>query len=184
MKRLLFIFVFIAAKVWAEDIKDVKPPVAFPVNLVPWIVMGAIALVIAVVFFFKKRPKPVVPAKIQSPWEKAYERLEHLQSEMLIEKKNWSEYFFKLSLIVRMYIEDKYQINAPEMTTEEFLKFMEQSNDLNSYHKDILKGFLVSCDLVKFAKYQPQADETEKSFALAKKLIDETKPQVNEVIKT
>jgi hypothetical protein len=184
MKRLQLIFLFMAANVWAEDIKDVKPPVAFPINFLPWMIIGAIAFFAAIVYFFKKRPKPVVPAKTQTPWEKAYERLEQLQKEKLIEKNNWSEYFYKLSLIMRMYMEDKYQINAPEMTTEEFLKSMEQSQDLNAHHKDILKNFLISCDLIKFAKYQPPADEAEKSFALAKKLIDETKPQINEAAKT
>jgi hypothetical protein len=48
---------------------------------------------------------------------------------------------------------------------------------LSLEHKGLLRDFLVTSDLVKFAKYQPA--ETEASLALtsARRLVDQTKQE-------
>ena len=61
------------------------------------------------------------------------------------------------------------------MTTQEFLGYLRNSRHLNSEHNDLLKEFLNSCDMVKFAKYGPSLKETEMSFDMAKKLINALK---------
>ena len=49
-----------------------------------------------------------------------------------------------------------------------------------TYQNDILKQFLNSCDIVKFAKYIPRIEEGKDSIQLARKLVEEAKVAVNE----
>ncbi len=61
------------------------------------------------------------------------------------------------------------------MTTEEFLISARDAVELISEHKNLLKEFLLCCDLVKFAKYAPSVDEVNSIFDSAKNFIDQTK---------
>ncbi|MCA9399895.1 MAG: hypothetical protein KC618_09100, partial [Candidatus Omnitrophica bacterium] len=67
-------------------------------------------------------------------------------------------------------------IKASEMTTEEFLLHLRNSDKLTSQHKQILKDFLSSCDLVKFAKHVPGDSEIQDGINAARDLIQQTKP--------
>jgi len=53
--------------------------------------------------------------------------------------------------------------------------FLGKSGHLNEIQNLLLKDFLNSCDMVKFAKYAPTTNEALKNFDCAWKLIDETK---------
>jgi hypothetical protein len=61
------------------------------------------------------------------------------------------------------------------MTTEEFLNSMKVSSAMTMEQKDLLKGFLNECDLVKFAKHQPSTIEIERVFAAARIFVEETR---------
>jgi len=80
-----------------------------------------------------------------------------------------------VSDITRLYMENRFNIHAPHMTTEEFLYYLGVSGHLNDTQKSSLKDFLNSCDMVKFAKYAPTIKEALNNFGCAQKLIDETK---------
>ena len=81
----------------------------------------------------------------------------------------------ELSDIVRRYLENRFNLRAPEMTTEEFLNGVKDNKALSYEHKSLLREFLLHCDLVKFAKYEPPEKEADLSFKSAKELIDQTK---------
>jgi len=85
------------------------------------------------------------------------------------------KYYYILSDILRKYIEDRFNIKAPEMTTPEFLVYLKDSKELSAQQKEILKDFLVHCDMVKFAKYGPSAKEIDESFDIVIKFVNETK---------
>ena len=82
---------------------------------------------------------------------------------------------WKISGIIRHYLENRFALKAPEMTTEEFLFYVRDYGSLISEHKALLKEFLVACDMVKFAKHTPTVDAMMAIFDSAKKLVDETK---------
>lgn len=124
--------------------------------------------------FFKKTGKTeqkiIIPAHIT-----AYEELEALRSKKLVSKGMIKQFYFELSSIARRYLEKRFSLRAPEMTTEEFLISLKDSKVLSYEQKGLLKEFLSHCDMVKFAKYGPTDKEIDSSFNSAKKLIDETK---------
>ena len=137
------------------------------------------------IYFFlryqKSLPEPVKPPVPEIPaWEKAYQELEALRRENLLDKGLFKEFFTRVSDIARYYMEDRFKIHAPHMTTEEFLYYLGVCGHLNETQKKALQEFLNSCDMVKFAKYAPTTIEAWKNFDCAQKLIDETKPNAIE----
>jgi hypothetical protein len=177
----LFLDVPLAA---AEGIRDVKPPVALPSDffllvLILLILIGIGAIWLIRFLLRKKRKKKAAPAPALPPWAIAYERLESLRLEDLPGKGRTKEYYTRLSDIVRRYIEDRFDIHAPEMTTEEFLFSLRNSSKMNPKQKEALQGFLNCCDMVKFARYSSNHQEMEQSFSLARRLVDETKIEVS-----
>jgi hypothetical protein len=98
----------------------------------------------------------------------------------LISKGQIKEYYYRLSNIVRHYIENRFKLMAPERTTEEFLAEMMVTGKLTEDHKELVGNFLEHCDMVKFAAYGPDSREIENSFNSAKKLVDETREVMQE----
>ena len=164
------------------SIKDIKPPLSFQASYVLIIAILAIVIISLLIFLvihiLKKRAasrgsRRIIP--IRKPHEIAYEALRLLKERNLPGAGLVKEYYFEISKIARIYIENRFSLKAPEMTTEEFLYSLKDSDILTSTQKSIVKEFLNQCDLVKFAKYGPTSKEIEASFNTAKKLVDETK---------
>jgi len=164
-----------------NGIKDIRPPLYFKADYRLLIVFGIIILLVGVIFLacflFKKikMRKEGSPVIIRPAHEIAYEALRALKAKNLPTLGKMKQYYFELSLVARHYIEDRFRIAAPEMTTEEFLFHLRDSGILNGRHKNLLKEFLNLCDIVKFAKYGPTQKETDESFDAAKRFVDETK---------
>ncbi len=84
-------------------------------------------------------------------------------------------FYVKLSGIVRRYLENRFALHAPERTTEEFLEEMKTSPELVRPHRELLGDFLGRADLVKFAGFQPGAEDVEESIRKARLFLDETR---------
>lgn len=164
------------------DIRDIIGPKSFADKMRLYVLTALAAFLIAGAFFsfifWKKKNKefklPPVPAHII-----AYEALAALEKKDYIRQQQAKIYYIELSDIVRHYLENRFNIRAPEMTTEEFLVKVREDSALSLEHKSLLRDFLTNCDLVKFAKYQPVEPEASLSFSSAKKLVDQTKEEVS-----
>ncbi|MBF0338210.1 MAG: hypothetical protein HQL05_10295 [Nitrospirae bacterium] len=162
----------------ATDIRDIKD---LQDGKVPWpyLIAGALTLLIAALalYLFRRRRRtlkqPTLPRK--APHELAYEALERLRAGTLLQDGLLKEYFIELSAIVRYYIEDRFLLKAPEMTTEEFLLNVKEARQLSVSQKELLRDFLLRCDMVKFARYGPAPEEVEESFNAARRFVDETR---------
>ena len=165
--------------VLAQGLRDIKSPVSFPPNYlllaVILILLAVAALFFLIRFLISNRKKRPVPAIAKPAHVAAYEALEALRKKELPQRGRIKEYYYELSDIVRHYIEKRFNVRAPEMTTEEFLYALGSSDDLLKEHRDALNGFLHHCDLVKYAKYGPTLVEIDDAFGAAKELIDQTK---------
>ncbi|MBN1393234.1 MAG: hypothetical protein JW947_10590 [Sedimentisphaerales bacterium] len=107
--------------------------------------------------------------------EIAYECLRALVKQDLIKAGKIKEFYERLSDILRHYIEHRFNLRAPERTTEEFLAELPAANVLSQSEQERLGEFLRHCDLVKFAKYNPTAEQIQKTFDLVKNFIEITK---------
>ena len=177
---LLFsVTLLLAGEIFAEGLRDVKPPLAYPLSIIFLAAFFCLLLLalILVWLLFKRRRREVMPTQQLSPWENAVAQLRELEKQGLVAAGQWDRYYSQLTDILRNYIEEQLSIRAPEMTTEEFLQHLQRSAQLNPAQKASLRSFLESSDLVKFAKYAPDPSEAKKSFDLAVQFIQETKPK-------
>ena len=78
-----------------------------------------------------------------SPIERAWVELDRLLKKGLPGRGRYKDFYVELTMVVRRYIQRKYGIRAPHLTTEEFLR---EAKPL-----DELRRFLESADMVKFA---------------------------------
>jgi hypothetical protein len=160
----------------ATDIRDIAPPIEIPSGYDwLWWMLGALAIAIAALLFWRwwrKRAQhalviPVVPAHVRAK-QKLQEAL-----ALIAQPK---PFVTAVSDAERWYLEERFDFRAPERTTEEFLHELQRTDRLTRDQKESLGQFLASCDLVKFAKYEPGETELRDLHASAVRLIEETEP--------
>jgi hypothetical protein len=160
------------------QMRDIKEPVGLPLAINKYIILAGLLLLVVLglsagYFLKKNKEEKIIPKK--PAHEIAYEQLEQLREKDYIGQARIKEYYTEISDIIRRYLENRFALRAPEMTTEEFLASARDAAELISEHKNLLKEFLLCCDLVKFAKYAPPLDEINSIFSSAKNFIDQTK---------
>jgi len=166
-----------------KGIFPIKGPVKAPFTfkeILPWIIGGAVALLLIafLIYFlikrkkheplFKAKPKPKLPPHII-----ALNALENLRKEKLWQSGKTKAYHTILTDIIRKYLDERFGINAIEMTTDEILaavKNLHISNEL----KVKLKEMLILADLVKFAKEKPLPAQQDLSLINAIAFVRET----------
>lgn len=153
----------------ATKLKDIKPPFEEKFNwkwYLDYIYWGLGILVLTIIVFFIVRrynrkntneilepEKPKIPAHIT-----ALAALEKIKEEKIWKDGKVKEYYSAISDTIRLYIEERFGLNALESTTDEIMTaFRTQVVDKDS--KDKLQQLLTLSDLAKFAKMTPIEDE-------------------------
>jgi hypothetical protein len=92
--------------------------------------------------------------------------------------ENQKEYYTKLTDTVRQYIQERFGFNAMEMTSNEIIYRLRESDDQKSI--DELHELFETADLVKFAKHSALINENDLNLVNAIKFIDDTKTAAEE----
>lgn len=146
-----------------------------------WWILGAalVLLVFVAVFVWMSRRAAnnrldaiaiAVPAHV-----KALRELQRWRAAPRITEAEIDAFYVGVSQVLRVYLEDRFGLHAPERTTEEFLHDLKGSAGLVREHDAVLKGFLTQCDMVKFAKVVPAEAEHDTTFQLAEAFIESTR---------
>jgi signal transduction histidine kinase len=166
-------------------IEDIEGVVEMPQAAHRWWLWGLVVLGIAALpaawFFLRSRRARELVRIFQPAHELAYARLRALVAENLVEQGKIKEFYERISGILRHYIEDRFDLHAPERTTEEFLAELRFTETLASADKKVLEEFLTHCDLVKFAKHDPTTEQVQRTFDLVKDFIERTKSEQRKV---
>jgi len=163
------------------DIRDIKPPVAVPRDYRPlWWGAAGLLLLAGAMFGLhrllnRRRAARAVPPR--PAHEVALEALARLHAGRLLEQGRHEDYYVRLSAIVRRYLEDRFGLRAPEMTSEEFLHAAQMNPQLAHDHRSSLGRFLTEADLVKFARHIPQQEEAERAHGAARRFVETTRPE-------
>ena len=112
------------------------------------------------------KPRPPIAPEI---W--ALQELVKLGEQRLVESGRAREFYYRLTEVVRRYIELKFALAAPEMTTDEFLNALAREPRSLPLDSPRLREFLVAGDLVKYAAMTPGAEESEASLSTARSFI-------------
>lgn len=158
------------------DIHDIKPALEMGMDL-RWLYWTAgIAALLAAAYLAwrmwrRYRQPPAEVAEAEPPADaQAFERLEALAADAAVDAK---AFYFKLSAIVRVYIERRFDFPAAEMTTEELLPRLDRLQ-LGPELAEPLKAFCRYADPVKFAGVPASPDRMTDDLAFARFFVSET----------
>lgn len=132
------------------DPKKDLPPMSW--KLVGWCAAALLALAVAGVgvWFLARYLLRRVKEHFMSPIERAWAELDRLVKRALPDRGKFKDFYVELTMVVRRYVQRKYGIRAPHLTTEEFFAEISASG-ADGVASSGLREFLESADLVKFA---------------------------------
>ena len=102
------------------DPKKDLPPLSW--RLVGWaalVVLAALAILAALVWLARYITRRVKEHRM-SPIERAWVELDRLLKKGLPGRGRYKDFYVELTMVVRRYVQRKYGIKAPHLTTEEF----------------------------------------------------------------
>jgi len=153
------------AKVWQDYIWHVLIPLILILGL------------LTAYLLYRKRQKELNRVLIEKPLAPAdyhaQKRISKIEEEQLWKHEKEKVYQSDLTYMIREYLENRYDINALESTTEEIKKSLKGEVSLTQEAE--LIEILQIADLVKFAKAQPSEDINESFLRRAKSFVESTK---------
>ena len=167
------------------DIKDVLTPDIVIWDYIEWILWPLLVIALGVAAWYgwryyrrRRRHQPVAvkPKKVVPPNVIALQALDNLQEKHLWQNGKPKQFHTELTDILRIYIEGRFSVPAMEKTTDEILDELYELNESQHSSLNNLHQILTLADLVKFAKYEPLADENQLSFMNARMFVTQTAP--------
>jgi len=138
----------------------------------PPVVAAAALLIATLVRRSRRRQQVVIPIPAH---EWAHRQIAALVAEDLVRKGRVQEFYYRISDIVRGYVERRFGVSAPEMTTEEFLAAAASDGRFGERNTTELNEFLNACDLVKYARQLPRAGEADAVLRAAGGFVERTR---------
>ncbi len=148
-----------------------------------WYAVGGIVFIVLLIFVIlyflknKKAPAPKPQGPVETLQEYALRLLAELDTKQLWQKKQVKEYYVQLTDIVRNYIEQRYETQVMELTTDELLGKVHTHKELLQ-HYDELSTILHTADLAKFAKAEPTPQEHMEAMDMAKQFVNTSRPVI------
>ncbi|MDD2488647.1 MAG: hypothetical protein WCS10_02175 [Bacteroidales bacterium] len=171
------------------EIKDIKPNQQEPFKIseiMPIIIWFLLGIVLIIAFYFgvkiwKKYRKKSIKEIFIKPKQKlpahviAINSLDELRLKRLYENGKVKEYFSEISDILRVYLDNRYDIRALEMTTDEIFMEIKDRAIIKDEPFSLLEYILKYSDLVKFAKYIPDSFVSNKCIKDSIEFVNQTK---------
>jgi hypothetical protein len=160
-----------------RELRDATPPEQLP-PLPVWrmpvlwaaLPLAAVALCLGIVYYRRYARRPaVIP-----PQQWAMQELDRISALSLASQHEVEQFYTLLSDVLRKYLEARYQVRAQEQTTAEFIAAIQHSPHLTTEEQHTLHEVLERCDLAKFAREIPPAEECQATIAAARGLIAQT----------
>lgn len=153
---------------------------------IPVILVTVLALLFIGIAFYlyrmlrhKKHGWKPKKERVLSYYEQAKHDLAKIAANKMLYKEQ-KDYYTDVTNILRIYISQRYNINALEMTSHEILESMKDVCDASNIDK--LKVIFNTVDLVKFAKYSTNATDMDYYFDSIEHFIDNTKMDEHTVV--
>ena len=171
------------AQTSGENLLDIRPPLEVPVRT--WRLLYALAALVAVALAawafvrYVNRPKPVVaaPAKPAAPLHlRTLSALDNLARENLPAQRRVTEFWFRLSEIMRGYLGERFQFDARESTTPELLDALRSRSTPGLPFRE-LSDFAHQSDFARYAKAEVTPDDCKVALELAYRIVHGTTAQ-------
>lgn len=163
-----------------QDIHGIRPPV--PVGFDPMLlkimvtVLGGIILLTLLFFlvrkYWKKRNRPkglkYLPEPM-APYEAAIKELDLLSQMQILDPRL---FYFDLTAVFKKYISRSFEINAMEMTSQEFVKAVNRL-DLDKGIKKNTARFQELSDSFKYAGIFPEIGRIDGDLLFVREMVDQ-----------
>ena len=175
---------------------DIYPPQQRPLSWRDWLILGtlfvAVLLVILLLVYFWRRRKRGdsdgtgnLDKYLPPPGERARTELHRIRAEKLWQRGEVVEHYFRITLLLRRYLEWQTGEVVAEMTTYEVEEFLSRIHSPEP--GALLLQMLQQADLVKFATYLPTEERHDQFWEEAHQLLaawvdwfeKSTAPEVN-----
>lgn len=168
-----------------SSLVDAPGVVDAPARARLWLIVGLSAAVAAVVgalaaVILRAGRKEAQLERVVPPHERALAALDALRDQRLADRGEWKAHFTGLSQILREYIEGRFGLRAPRLTTEEFLRDARRSALLAGGESQEIERFLRLSDLVKFANHTPTGPSADEAYATVRRFVERTAPRGEE----
>ena len=172
----------------SHSIFDFKPQMDMPFKMgeitgyILWSIVGLILFALAIYGLHRLlkhygksfgtifKPAPPLP-----PHVVAFMALEKLHEEHLCQQGEHKLFYSQLTDILREYISGQFGVGAMEMTSDEIIDTM-RGVEIPSKQRMDLSDILREADLVKFAKAEPESEQSEGAYRMAWEFVLQTKP--------
>jgi hypothetical protein len=162
------------------ELRDIKPQAELPyVNLIPWIVAGVALVIIAAtaILFARRRRAKLALAAVDNrlPHEVALDELERIEGMHLPDEAKFKEHYSLISACLRVYMENRVNVPMIERTTAEIAAEL-QAASLPRPIAGQYVSLLEASDLVKFAKFRPDAANAYDALQSARQIVLSSRP--------
>jgi len=157
-----------------KDIIDVPNPYA---KWIPWGVAAVTLIALALVIWLVRKKKllrrtvATEPVVRLTPYEEAIRQLEELHKQGVGDDGQVKIYYTRMNDILRLFVLRRLGIASLSETNEELIGQIRRL-PLTRGQFDELAETLRMTDFVKFAKYQPAANDNERSYQVIRQSVD------------
>lgn len=147
----------------------------FAQRSLPWKLLIFLCVAVIALYFLRRLwgyvRKQTHSQEETDPRKKALGALQALLEQQLPKKGLFDPFYVQLTLIVRVFLEECYGLQAPEQTTEEFLSEVQNHPHLIEGKVEALAQFLSHADLIKFARAESSISDCQKALKSAESFI-------------
>ena len=164
-----------------SDLIDIKPQAEFPVppdplgllrdreGLAALAVLAGVGLAALAVYLWGRMRAPIYP-DLSTPAETALAELDRIAALPLVSDADFKDRYTLVSDCLRNYLWEQFSVPAPELTTRQTTKSMETTEIADS-ESTALRHILEECDLVKFARFLPDAEDARRVIERSREYI-------------
>lgn len=163
------------------EIHDIKPQMRYPLTvreLVPW-VLGFQLLAMAVILVvclvkMRRRTENGASAPSEPSYIVALRALDRFRGEKMWAPDKQKAFYSGVTDTLKTYIEDRFGVDAPEMTTAELFNALRHCGDIDRELFDSTRELFERADFVKFAKFVASDEDNAKVLPVAVRFVTST----------
>jgi hypothetical protein len=162
-----------------QDVRELPPPhVPPPPPARQWWLLGAglaLGVLILVAAGVAVRHRRSAPSPLPAD-QRALRELDRVAQGVPLPGADAEAYYTQLSDVVRDYLAERFGLRAPQQTTAEFLRSVQQVRQLSESQQRLLRDFFERCDLAKFARAGSTPEEYVEAVEHARTFVRQTAP--------
>ena len=164
------------------QIHDIKGQMRYPLTfkeLIPWIAgfwLLAVLVILIVCLVLERRRR--ASGDTLAPKDPAYivalRELDKWRGDKFWAPDKQKAYYSGITDALKNYIEDRFGVDAPEMTTAELFDALKGEKDLPADLREDLRGVFECADFVKFAKHTASDEDNARALPTAVRFVTST----------